>query len=98
MEFQWDDGKRAKCLKHGVSGAEIEEMFLNGPFVTPDYRHSSSERRFHAFGLQNGQRYLFVTFTFRPREDVELIRPICARYMHSKEIGHYEKAIARLKN
>jgi hypothetical protein len=29
--FDWDEGNRAKCQKHGVSIPEIEELFAQGP-------------------------------------------------------------------
>ena len=43
--FDWDDGNRLKCQKHGVSVAEIESMFRNNPRVAPDLKHSSAEDR-----------------------------------------------------
>jgi uncharacterized DUF497 family protein len=33
--FDWDDGNRSKCEKHGVSIAEIETLFVRGPRVAP---------------------------------------------------------------
>jgi hypothetical protein len=31
--FDWDDGNRSKCQKHGMSIAEIEALFLRGARV-----------------------------------------------------------------
>jgi hypothetical protein len=36
-----------------------------------------------------------MVFTLRERADALLIRPISARYMHQKEIRHYEEEIAK---
>ena len=92
MEFQWDDGKRAKCLKHGVSGAEIEEMFLNGPVIRRDEKHSGAEERYFAIGYSVVGRSIFVVFTIRQIEGQSLLRPISPRFMHAKERQVYEEA------
>jgi uncharacterized DUF497 family protein len=39
--FDWDDGNRSKCQKHGVSMAEIEALFVHGPCIAPDPKHSA---------------------------------------------------------
>lgn len=41
--FDWDDGNRTKCQKHGVSIAEIEGLFVHGPGIAPDPKHSADE-------------------------------------------------------
>ncbi len=92
--FDWDSGNRAKCQKHGVSIAEIESLFLVGtPLVGPDVLHSSKEQRFRAVGRTIKKRYLFIVFTLRNNGETLLIRPISARYMHTKEINAHEKEI-----
>ena len=48
--FDWDDGNRSKCEKHGVSIAEIEALFLQGPRVAPDPKHSAGEGSFDCGG------------------------------------------------
>ena len=48
--FDWDEGNRAKCQKHGVSIAEIEALFRNAPRIAPDPRHSEDEDRMVAVG------------------------------------------------
>ena len=87
--FDWDDGNLAKCQKHGVTIGEIEALFAGSPGVAPDFGHSSAEDRFIAVGLTPAGRPLFVAFTFRERNDATLIRPVSARYMHSKEAMRY---------
>ena len=88
--FDWDEGNRAKCLKHGVSIAEIEALLRGEPHVAPDPRHSAAEDRFIAVGRNAQGRALFVAFTLRTRDGEGLIRPVSARYMHRKEVASYE--------
>jgi uncharacterized DUF497 family protein len=92
--FDWDDGNRDKCRKHGVSIAEIEVMFANPVAVFPDPSHSDREARFKAIGRSRG-RHIFLVFTLRKRGYETLIRPISARYMHRKEVEHYENETAQ---
>jgi len=96
--FDWDRGNRSKCQTHGVSLAEIESLFLKPVAVLPDPGHSRGEERFKAIGTAANGRHVFLTFTLRRRGDATLIRPISARYMHRKEVVHYEKEIAKAQN
>ena len=89
--FDWDAGNRAKCLEHGVSTAEVEAMFQRPIMVLPDAAHSGSERRFKAIGTTAAGRHVFLVFTTRIRQRRQYIRPISARYMHAKEVQHYEE-------
>ncbi len=92
--FDWDNGNRKKCQKHGVSIAEIEALFSADVGIRPDPDHSYAEPRRRAVGRTETGRYVFVVFTIRERGGVRLIRPVSARYMHRKEIDHYEKQTA----
>lgn len=90
--FDWDSGNWPKCAKHGLSKDEIEFSFLSCPSVYPDIKHSKEEKRFLSIGKTDKNRYILVAFTFRLKDgDLRLIRPISARYMHKKEVEHYEK-------
>jgi uncharacterized DUF497 family protein len=89
--FDWDDGNRSKCQRHSVSQAAIESLFRGSIAVLPDPVHSSSEERFKAIGKSDDGRWIFIVFTLRMRRDKRLVRPISARYMHKKEVDHYEK-------
>ncbi|HEY3741751.1 MAG TPA: BrnT family toxin [Bryobacteraceae bacterium] len=89
--FDWDEGNRTKCQKHGVSIAEIESLFATGPRVAPDPKHSAEEDRLIAAGRTSGGRPLFVAFTMRAKDHGRLIRPVSARYMHAKEVAAYEE-------
>ncbi|MFZ0705264.1 MAG: BrnT family toxin [Candidatus Korobacteraceae bacterium] len=90
--FDWDSGNHAKCQSHGVSIAEIEELFAHAVYVAPVPIRPDSEDRFIATGRNRAGRPLFVAFTLRTINNRQLIRPISARYMHAKEIAAYEKA------
>jgi len=92
--FDWDDGNRAKCEKHGVSITEIDVLFVHGPRIAPDPKHSAEEDRLIAVGKTGTGRPLFVAFTMRTREGRRLIRPVTARYMHAREIAAYENESA----
>jgi hypothetical protein len=96
--FDWDAGNQAKCTKHGVSVAQIEELFDSLVAVLPDSGHSQWEQRFRAIGRDSNGRAVFVVFTMRRRGEDWLIRPISARYMHRKEIVSYEEENPDLQN
>ncbi len=84
--FEWDDGNRLHCRKHGMEPAEIETVFQGAPRVAPDRKHSDAEARFLAIGRTREGRAAFVVFTMRGN----LIRPLSARYMHAKEVANYD--------
>lgn len=90
--IEWDDGSWPKWGEHGVSQAEIAEVFAGDPMVSPDHAHSSAEERFHAIGETGQGRFVFIAFTRRLRDGAPVYRPISARYMHRKEIEFYVKA------
>ena len=87
--FDWDAGNEAKCLKHGVTRAEIESMLSGNPLFAPDHRHSAQEDRYIAVGRSGRGRPMFVAFVFRVKAGVQLIRPVSARFMHRKEAKRY---------
>ena len=89
--FDWDDGNWPKCGKHGVSRAEIEDVLLNTPAVMPDPH--PEEPRMRAIGKTFAGRYVFLVFMVRKFDDQLFLRPISARFMHQKEIDHYENKI-----
>ena len=89
--FDWDPGTRAKCEKHGVSVVEVEGLFSKPLLVIPDASHSESEERLRAIGKTASGRSVFLVFTIRVRAGKRVIRPVSARYMHRKEVKHYEQ-------
>lgn len=48
------------------------------------------EPRMRAIGTTSAGRYVFLVFMLRTIDGVTKLRPISARYMHEKEIAHYE--------
>jgi uncharacterized DUF497 family protein len=89
--FDWDDGNRQKCQRHGVSIAEIESLFEASPALAIDVSHSEDEERIRAVGRAANGKFVFVVFTIRVRSGQQMIRPISARYMHRKEVRRYEE-------
>jgi len=89
--FEWDKGNAAKCQKHGLTLSAIEACFARPLMVLSDEAHSQDEARLRAIGRDEDGRHVFIVFTVRTRGRISLIRPISARYMHAKEVAHYEK-------
>ncbi len=89
--FDWDTSNTKKCQKHGVSVSEIEFLFNSNPQTFYDYKHSDTETRYFAVGKNEKNRYIFVAFTFRLKNNIRSIRPFSARRMHEKEINNYKK-------
>jgi uncharacterized DUF497 family protein len=90
--FDWDEGNWPKCGKHGVSRAEIETLFDSPDLLTgPDLNHSDIEQREFAAGTNPvSGRKMLLTFTMRYRDDLALVRPVSARFMHAKEARKYD--------
>lgn len=89
--FDWDEGNWPKCGKHGVSREEIEQVLVNSPAVMPDPHQN--EPRMRAIGKTAAGRYVFLVFMLREIAQQTYLRPISARFMHQKEIEHYEDQI-----
>lgn len=89
-QFDWDEGNKAHCRKHGVSIAEIEALFRSAPWIAPDLKHAHLEDRLIAVGRTAQGRPIFVAFTIREKAGQPTIRPVSARYMHEGEIRAYE--------
>lgn len=92
--FDWDEGNREKCLKHGMSIFEIQTLLLGSPILIDDPEHSTEEVRLKAIDRLPDGRPALVVFTLRSRDGRRLARPISARYMHHKEIARYEQTVA----
>lgn len=91
--FNWDEGNLAKCQSHGVTIGEIEAAFRSPMRIFPDEVHSGAETRYLGIGRVTSDRCALVAFTYREIEGQRLIRPISARFMHAKEVRHYEAQI-----
>jgi uncharacterized DUF497 family protein len=88
--FDWDHGNWPKCGKHGVSREEIEQVLSGEPAVMADPR--PGEPRMRAIGKTANGRFVFLVFMRREIEGQIKLRPISARYMHQKEVEHYDHA------
>jgi uncharacterized DUF497 family protein len=96
--FDWVAVNRTKCQKHGVSIAEIEELFIHSPRIAPAPEHSADEDRLIAVGRTSTGRPVFVAFTMRTKDRRRLIRPVTARFMQAKEAAAYESQSAAPQN
>lgn len=81
--LQWDAGYSEKnWLQHGVTQAEAEQVFFNGPIVVRrDPSHSADEVRYLALGRADAGRELMVVFTLRGSS----LRVISTRPMSRRE-------------
>ena len=71
------------------SRAEIEQVLLGEPAVMADPH--PGEPRMRAIGRTEAGRHVFLVFMFRTINSQARLCPISARYMHQKEIDHYEQ-------
>jgi len=78
-----------------LSARDIESIFQGPVSVFPDPEHSGEEERFIGIGKTEKHRNVLVVFKLRRKDDVVLIRPISARFMHKKEIDYYEKETSK---
>lgn len=88
--FEWDKGNSEKnWIKHKVTQAEAEEVFLNEPLMgDEDVKHSSVEPRYRCLGQTDQGRCLFISFTWRKNK----IRVISARDQDKQERSLYAKS------
>jgi len=91
--FDWDEGNRGKNFrKHGITDAEIEQVFLNDPYFTSvDEKHSLQEPRERILGKTDTGKLVFAVYTIRANS----IRDIYARGMNREEREQYDEAITR---
>ena len=75
-----------------MSVAEVEGLFSRSLLIIPDAPpHSQGEERLRAIGKTARGRSVFLVFTIREIAGKRFIRPVSARYMHRKEVKHYEE-------
>ncbi len=95
--FEWDDGNRGHCQKHGLSQTEIEGFFQqDNLLVAPDLLHAEREERYLAIGRAWMGKPMLAVFTIRIVDKTVLLRPISARYMHDKEAQKYEEENSKI--
>jgi uncharacterized DUF497 family protein len=66
-------------------------LFLRPIMILPDQVYSLAETRLRTIARTAAGRHIFLVFTIRDKQGKRHIRPISARYMHIKEVQHYEK-------
>jgi uncharacterized DUF497 family protein len=94
--FDWDEGNRQKCQKHGLGIDDVEHVLAhNETVIIPLDRYE--EPRFLAIGRTAAGRFAFVVFTPREKNGERRQRPISARYMHQREVRKYGQEIAGLQ-
>jgi uncharacterized DUF497 family protein len=89
FEFDWDDGNSTKSvMKHAVTTAEAEEVFLLGQAVPLGVQIApvAPEERLGVVGATAAGRVLQVVFTLREGR----VRPISARPAKREERALYE--------
>lgn len=88
-DFDWDEGNIDKNeITHNVRWFECEQIFFNKPLLLLNTGvHSSTEKRYYAYGKTDEGRLLTVVFTVRGN----MIRIISARAMSEKERRRYGK-------
>ena len=77
--FDWDDGNRGKCQKHGLSMSDVEHVLVSARnLIVRDVQNSLTENRYIAIGKTRAGRFSFVVFTLRAADDQFKLRPISA--------------------
>ena len=69
----------------------IQQVLFETPMVRPDAH--PNEPRMRAIGKTDRGRYVFLVFMLRNVAGKTKLRPISARYIHQKEVNHYENQI-----
>jgi uncharacterized DUF497 family protein len=95
--FDWDPVKNRENLrKHGVR-FETASLVFEDPWIMSrkDISHGEAEERYNALGEIAPGVILFVVFTWRQREENEIIRLISARAASALEKRNYEEARSR---
>jgi predicted DNA binding CopG/RHH family protein len=91
--FQWDEGNRAKCQKHGISVETIESLFQHPVAILPDETHSQKEQRFRAIGKTEDGRSVFMMKkkipTFKTDQEAE-------NFVATADLSKYNLSGARL--
>jgi len=72
-----------------VSRAEVEQVLLGEPAVMID--PYPGEPHMWVMEKTADERYVFLVFMSHEINGQTKLRPISARYMHQKEIDHYEQ-------
>ncbi len=86
--FDWDNGNWPNAESMACRALKIEQVLLGNPAIMADPR--PDELRLRAIGKTKARRMVFIVFMCREIDRQTWLRPISARYMHQKEIDHYD--------
>src|SRR5450830_678328 len=90
--FDWDDGNRGKCQKHGLSMSEVEHVLMSARnLIVRDVQNSLTEDRYIAIGKTREGRFSFLVFTLRVADDQLKLRPIAVMVRYER------RALSRCK-
>lgn len=65
--FEWDEFNTAHLARHGLTPAEIEQVFANGAFLF-ETEQVGDEERFHHVGETDAARLLHLVWTLRDKK------------------------------
>ena len=63
VRFEWDNPNRDHLKRHNVSPQEFEQAFATA--IDLDYEEVDGEDRYHAIGMTNTGRLLYIIWTPR---------------------------------
>lgn len=87
MRFEWDEEKRQlNGIKHGVDFPTAVRVLLGETVVLEDTRRDYGEKRYLAYGRDQG-RLLVVVFTVRD----DAVRIISARKANARERRQHDR-------
>jgi uncharacterized DUF497 family protein len=91
MQFEWDENKdRSNQAKHGIAFEYACEIWLDPNYVIYEDRTSTSEERWNAIGLVEGQFVLLAVHTYRGADE-DIVRIISARKATPHECRRYQE-------
>jgi uncharacterized DUF497 family protein len=95
--FDWDPAKNRENLRKHSVRFETASLIFEDPWVLSrkDISHDDAEERYNALGEIAPGVILFVVFTWRLRDEDEIIRLISARAASADEKRIYEEARSR---
>jgi uncharacterized DUF497 family protein len=84
--FDWDEGNRSKCRKHGMTIAQIEHVVAHQSTLMVPSPKRTGEARIMAIGRTPEGRLAMVVFTPRTKRGETLLSP-GQRAVHASERG-----------
>ncbi len=82
--FDWDEGNRDKCAKHGVTLEQIEQLFRSTLHVFPALKHLKAGNSLPGYRTRRGGSTHLRGVHLAEPAGQRLIRPISARFMNAQ--------------